>query len=92
MSSERKSYPTACEVYASPTGSLPHSARLAFGCGPRFTGRDWLPAGRPARPAVSPPNASSPARAQRAFAVVAGVHVDDRIRDRIDTGEVSWYQ
>ena len=29
---------------------------------------------------------------QRAFAVVAGVHVDDRIRDRIDAGEVSWYQ
>ena len=29
---------------------------------------------------------------QRAFAVVAGVHVDDRIRDRIDAVEVSWYQ
>ncbi len=29
---------------------------------------------------------------RRAFAVVAGVHVDDRIRDRIDAGEVSWYQ
>ena len=29
---------------------------------------------------------------QRAFAVVAGVHVDDRIRDRIDAGEVSWYR
>ena len=37
----------AIAVYASPTGSLPHSARLASGCGPRSTGRDWLPAGRP---------------------------------------------
>ena len=27
---------------------------------------------------------------RQAFAVVAGVHVDDRIRDRIDAGEVSW--
>ena len=29
---------------------------------------------------------------RRAFAIVAGVHVDDRIRDRIDAGEVFWYQ
>ena len=29
---------------------------------------------------------------RRAFAVVAGVHVDNRIQDRIDAGEVSWYR
>jgi hypothetical protein len=35
----------ALAVYASWDGSLHHHARLASGCGPRFTRRDWLPAG-----------------------------------------------
>ena len=29
---------------------------------------------------------------QRAFAVVAGVHIDDRIRAQVDAGEVFWYR
>jgi len=29
---------------------------------------------------------------QRALAVVAGVHIDDRIRARVDAGEVFWYR
>lgn len=32
-------------VYASQAGSPQHHARLASGCGPDSTGRDWLPAG-----------------------------------------------
>ena len=36
---------SALAVYASQEGSLPHHARLASGCQPSSTGRDWLPAG-----------------------------------------------
>ena len=48
--------------------------------------------GRDSRRAVRNAGYLSKFTGRRAFAVVAGVHIDDRIRDRIDAGEVSWYR
>ena len=48
--------------------------------------------GRDTRRAVRNAGYLSRFSGRRAFAVVAGVHVDNRIQDRIDAGEVSWYR
>ena len=43
---------SALAVYASQDGSLRHHARLASGCWPNSTRRDWLPAGSPRKLSV----------------------------------------
>ena len=45
MLSRLNSTASALAVYASPGGSPAQDARLASGCWPGSTGRDWLPAG-----------------------------------------------